>query len=271
MPNLFDVMLNAASLTGELRHGSMKSFVTATSFVDNGRVESQDAFIGGTLFIPKNNSTHLVTAFDQTADKVTYSPAASPTPSANDGYMITAIDRDSLVDIINNALLIMGRYVTKTEVTADVKAGNDSNVIQLPSTISDIIDIEEYVGGSQYNLLTNWDEVQDEDGLYTYVYAKYSGYTVAIPGSTEDKVYRITYMKPHPRVYKDDDIIMTPYHAARVAMEAAYAYYFQRMAIKGNADDKETMMFQTLQLNIAQLRAAYPVRHKQKAYKVARF
>jgi hypothetical protein len=162
-------------------------------------------------------------------------------------YAVTNANRGALVSAINSALLFMGEYC---EIDESTTFAFGSKEIALPADVYNVVRVEianTEESTSRYFRVTNWRESDGKIQLAAPLYFH------------DECPVRIYYLKRHPRVFSDSDIILPQYNQQRLAWTAAYMFLLDRMQYSGNADEKENYLLQNAQQVSAQLSRQFPV------------
>ncbi|HPS39778.1 MAG TPA: hypothetical protein PL124_10230 [Candidatus Cloacimonadota bacterium] len=249
MTTLYNALLDVARTCGVLVSGTATGGST-TSLVDTGRLEQDDYFKGGTLFIRTSSpASTKITAYSQSAHTFTFPARANIVTGTL--YSASNQSRDTLVQAINLALTHMGPY-TATDETLLLA----SNTIEysLPTGVHNVVRVEApirydptNVSLLAYEKLYHWEE---DNGKLRFKYP--------ISGA-QGSALRIYYNIYHADVNLDADVISDLYNRQRLMWTAAYFFEYQRMQFSGNSDAKETLLMQAASLKEAQMAQSFPV------------
>ncbi len=257
MATLFNAMLETARLAGVLVGGKTTAQLNADYFYDTNRWEPDGYFNNGTVFILSGsvnlNNTRRVISYKHVNGEF-YCETFDGTIVQGTLYNATNAHREALVSAVNNALIQMGEYV-EIEDTATILTGAQELV--LPAGVSNVLRIE-YAGSRKFRI-GNWREI---NGKILFGW----GFDTA-----PSEPIRIYYLKSHPQVYNDNDIINPNYNLKRLAWTAAYMYLLDRMQYAGNADDKEQFLLQNAQQMAQRLALQFPVRQLERDPILARY
>lgn len=263
MAKLIDVMVSALGFMGKLSSGTISS-VGTNIFIDTSMVANSGDYTGGTVFFPGDThvdgaSSHTVTDYLPDTKVFRYLPTRTTAGVlAGQPYAITPIGRNALVNAVNSALLAMGEYTAFTDVTITSDA---AGTFELPANVRNVKRVQvnnsslliDYpnLGMLRRYQFHNWREAK--------IGTKYGLVFDGVQVINTPVTFRIWHGSPHPRVILDTDEIHPDYHAERLAYETAYWAYFQYLAQDNNANDKNTLLFQTIIEMKRNLANRYPV------------
>jgi len=245
----------AASQMGKLYLGS-GTVITNTPLIINDpaiRMNGGD-HLGGTMIISDQSyiitNTNIDGTFTLTVPIGTVH-SVSLEPGKIYNYSFTDMDRSTLVNAINTALLSMGEHTTFTDL--EVTATQHREFI-LPIGIQAPLKIEyfNYVSdGFVFSATNNWElTVKDGQNVITFQ-------NRIVPNETAK--IRVWYNSPHERLLADDDEINPEYHTTRLVYEAAYWGYFQFLAKEQNSSDRDLLLYQSILQERTILANRYPV------------
>jgi hypothetical protein len=241
MTTLYDALLDTARLCGILKSGQATSTGASNYVVDTNRYEADDYFNNGTIFI--RSGTYI----GQTARVLDYTQSngyisVDPTGSANFEYVnagvyysITNENREALAQAINQALFDMGEY-TALDDTLTVVANQQEYT--LPAGVSNVkrISIANYADDPvEYHRAYHWQEIAGKI---------YISETIMQPTGN---IIRLHYLKRHPEVNADTDVIQGGIDTTWLAWAATYYFLRTRLQYSGNTDEREQMLLQEAQ------------------------
>ena len=251
---LIDVMHRVAAQMGKLYLGYGRT-ITTTPFVFQDEIirMNQGDHAGGTLFLL--DQTWTIQNTDINGNYTLIQPKGGaytkPVVGTYNNYTMTDMDRSTLVNAINTALLAMGEHTTYQDF--DVTA-TDHREFLLPIGTHTPLKIEffNYVSdGFVFSDSKTWDlSVKDGQNVITFQ-------NRIVPAETAK--IRVWYNAPHPMVVDDDDVIDPDYHTRRLVYEAAYWGYFQFLAREHNNSDKDLLLYQSILQEREMLSNKHPV------------
>lgn len=246
MTTLFDALLDTARLCGILKSGKTTSNGAVNYLVDVNRYEADDYFNNGTVFIRSagtgNNDytgkTARVLDYTQSNGYISVAPIGSASfdiIEADVYYSITNENREALTQAINQALFDMGEY-TALDDTLTVVANQQEYT--LPAGVSNVkrISIANYADDPvEYHRAYHWQEIAGKI---------YISETIMQPTGN---IIRLHYLKRHPEVNADTDIIQGGIDTTWLAWAATYYFLRTRLQYSGNTDEREQMLLQEAQ------------------------
>lgn len=249
MVTLYDALLDLARYCGVTVSGKTTAMGSALYLIDTNRYEVDDYFNNGTVFIRSGDNdgiTRRVTDYDQALGKITISPGAANTIDDGVYYTATNVNRDELVQAVNQALLGMGKYKKYDETLETV---DDATEYVLPSGVNDIRRIDVIADTEPKHLyrLYHWLE---NDGK------------IILPrpiGISSGRAIRIYYQAYHDEVNDDADVIRDEYNRERLAWTATAMFLLNRTQYSGNTDEKENFLLQNAISRSQELARKHPV------------
>lgn len=236
---LFDVMYQACAQMGKLYFGnyaiqSLSPFSVRDTTI---RINEGD-YKGGTFFALGFNKTFTIENIDVNGI-ITFRESYVATTPTDLSYAITSMDRSTLLNAVNAALVVMGEHTTFTDI--DVTATDQREFVLDSGIVPVKLEFFNYHNETFGFTFTNswsWDlSIKDNKSVITFQ-------NRILPDETA-KV-RFWYNAPHGLVINDTDEINPDYHTRRLVYESAYQGYFQFLAREQNSSDRDLMMFQTI-------------------------
>jgi hypothetical protein len=254
MTTLFQVLLDTARTCGVLASGFATKAGSNEFLIDNARVEYDDFFTKGTLFIltgALQNRSIPILDFWKESGAIKFAPQSTYT-SIGDRYSASNQNRDTLVQAVNLALTHMGMY---TAICTDLILKANTIEYVLPEGVSNIVRVEAPIVYDPTNSLLAYNKQYHWEEDTGKLRLKYP-----IVGSN-DQPLRIYYNRYHPEVSLDSDEINPLFHRQRLMWTASYFFEYERLQFSGNSDQKETMLMQTASLREMQMAQTYPVKN----------
>lgn len=254
--NLIEVMHQTCAQMGKLYSGSCTVVTDNPLKLNDPTIRiNEDDFKGGTFFLlDQYNKTLTISKTDQLgnfwfAENYTISGVLAPKGVQ---YSMTGMDRSTLVNAVNSALLSMGEHSSFVDLDVTATSNRefilDNNIV--PMKISFLTYQNETYGMTFANTNT-WDlSIKDGQAVLTFQ-------NRVVPNETAR--IRVWYNAMHPRVVNDDDLILPDYHARRLIFESAYQGYFQFLAKEQNSSDRDLLMYQAIMQERLALANKHPV------------
>jgi len=232
MATLFDILLDITRYAGITISGKTTAAGSALYLIDTTRYEVDDYFNHGTIFFRSGDNkgvTRRVTDYTELTGKVEF-VVADYSVDSDVNYTLTIVNRETLVQAVNAALLAMGQYDTVDETLTVI---DNTTIYDLPSGVNNIKRVEVYANSTdpqEYYKLYKWIE-KDGKLIFPEEIEITAGQTI-----------RLYYPKYHSEVNEDTDTIRSEYNRQRVAWEATAMFMLNRMQYAGNADERETFL-----------------------------
>ena len=254
---LIDIMHKASAQMGKLYMGACSVVSINPNKISDPLIRmNEDDYMGGTLFIA--NQSYTITDSSSNGNiTITRSltgddeDSTFPAIGSRQNYTMTAMDRSTIVNAVNTALLAMGEHTTFIDV--DVTATEQREFI----IDSDIVPIKisylhnHYDTGNAFSDTMAWDlSIKDGKAVITFQNRVLPAEVASI---------RVWYNAPHPTVIKDADPILPDYHMNRLVYESAYWGYFQFLAKEHNSSDRDLLLYQSILQERMTLTNKYPV------------
>jgi len=251
---LIDIMHRTAAQMGKLYLGYGHT-ISANPFVFQDQIirMNDGDHQGGTFFLLDHSWTIQNT--DINGNYTLIEPKdesySKPAIGSYNNYSMTDMDRSTLINAINTALLAMGEHTTYQDF--DVTATEHREFILPIETYTPLkIEFMNYVSDGFVFSKTNLWELSVKDGQNVITFQNR-----IVPAETAK--IRVWYNAPHPMVINDNDLIDPDYHTRRLVYEASYWGYFQFLAREQNSSDKDLLMYQSILQERTLLANKHPV------------
>jgi len=253
--NLIDIMHQTCAQMGKLYSSTCVVTSVSPFEVNDPTIRiNEDDYKGGTFFLLDDFNKSLTIASTTTLGNFTFSENYLPTVTAGQliPYAMTAMDRSTLVNAINSALISMGEH--STFVDLEVTATDQREFILdggiVPMKISFFYYLNDPFSVS-FAETKAWDlSIKDGQAVLTFQ-------NRVLPNETTK--IRVWYNGPHDRVINDSDMILPDYHTRRLVYESAYQAYFQFLAKEQNSSDRDLLMYQAIMQERLTLANKHPV------------
>lgn len=257
MTTLYDAILQTAMFSGVCVSGVSTASGTSTKLVDNTRHEQDKYFDGGTLFIQSGTYLGLSRRIKSYSVATTsfefYEPFDDIVPSGV-RYTATNLNREMLVQSINQALLHMGLYTVIDETLV-----GESGVAEydLPENVSNVVKIDEITSATSFSPVKTWRE--------------YAGKIYLEEPLAGGNTLRLYYNRLHPTVSSDSDDIDDAFYMTRIAWTATYFFELSRLQYLGTNAQKQSALFVNAQQQMAKQERVHLVRKLERPGNLARY
>jgi hypothetical protein len=257
MTTLYDAILQTAMFSGVCVSGVSTASGTSTKLIDSTRHEQDKYFDAGTLFIQSGTflglSGRIKSYSIATTSFELFEPFDDVIP-ANVRYTATNLNREMLVQAVNQALAHMGLY---TVVDETLIGESGITEYELPEKVDNVVKIDEITTTTSFTPVKTWREYAGK----LYMEEPLSG---GVP-------LRLYYNRLHPTVSGDGDRIDSAFHLTRLAWTATYFFELSRLQYLGTNADKQSALFMNAQQQMAKQERVHLVRKLERPGNLARY